>query len=75
MRLLELADLLDLVHEVSSVYILHYEIQSVLEGKDEEMRKERRIINQVPALLQVVCCHVSARCCALPWFGSRSAAE
>lgn len=43
MRLLELADLLDLVHEVSSVYILHDKIQSVLEGKDGEMRKERRI--------------------------------
>lgn len=43
MRLLELADLLDLVHKVSSIYILHDKIQSVLEDKDEEERKERRI--------------------------------
>lgn len=41
MRLLELADLLDLVHEVSSIYILHDEIQSVLEDKDEEVREVR----------------------------------
>lgn len=41
MRLLELADLLDLVHEVSSIYILHDEIQPVLEDKDEEVRELR----------------------------------
>lgn len=35
MRLLELANLLDLVHEVSSVYILHHKIQSVLAKTDE----------------------------------------
>lgn len=41
MRLLELADLLDLVHEVSSIYILHDKIQPVLEDKDEEGRELR----------------------------------
>lgn len=41
MRLLKLADLLDLVHEVSSVYVLHDEIQSVLAGHIEEI-KERK---------------------------------
>lgn len=44
MWLLELADLLDMVHKVSSVYILHHEIQSVLEHKD--VRKERRGMDQ-----------------------------
>lgn len=31
MWLLELADLLDMVHKVSSVYILHHKVQPVLE--------------------------------------------
>lgn len=39
MRLLKLADLLDLVHEVSSVYVLHDEIQSVLAGEIEEIKE------------------------------------
>ena len=43
MRLLELADLLDLVHKVSSVYILHDKIQSVLRHKGGEVRKARSV--------------------------------
>lgn len=35
-RLLELADLLDLIHEISSVDVLHNKIQPVLEDKAEE---------------------------------------
>lgn len=37
MRLLKLADLLDLVHEVTSVDILHDEIQSVLADDNKKM--------------------------------------
>lgn len=42
MRLLELANLLDMVHKVSSIYILHHEVQSVLECKVEDVRKEKK---------------------------------
>lgn len=38
MRLLELADLLDLVHEVTSVDILHDEIEPVLVGDSERVQ-------------------------------------
>lgn len=48
MRLLELANYLNMVHKVSSVYILHHKVQSVLKQKDEEL------IYQQPLLLQVV---------------------
>lgn len=34
MRLLKLPDLLDLIHQVSSVDVLHDEIQSILEDRD-----------------------------------------
>ena len=44
MRLLELPDLLDLIHEVSSVYILHDEVQSVLEDSDEEVRTVKLLL-------------------------------
>lgn len=47
MRLLKLADLLDLVHEVSSIYVLHDEIQSVLAGQIEEI-KERKFQKKRP---------------------------
>lgn len=57
MRLLELANLLDLIHKVSSVYILHDEVQSVLD-KDEVVRKERRISDQLSVLLRAVFMHV-----------------
>lgn len=38
MRLLKLADLLDLVHEVASVDILHDEIESVLAGDNKRVQ-------------------------------------
>lgn len=38
MRLLKLADLLDLVHEVASVDILHDEIESVLVGDNKRVK-------------------------------------
>lgn len=37
MRLLELADLLDLVHEVTSIDILHDEIEPVLVGDNKRV--------------------------------------
>ncbi len=55
MRLLELADLLDLVHKVTSIYIFHDKIQSVLNNKEKEVMKERRKEEKFSVLLQNVC--------------------
>lgn len=43
MRLLELADLLDMVHKVSSVYILHHKVQSVLEYKGDDISRKKEM--------------------------------
>lgn len=83
MRLLELSNLLDLVHKVSSINILHHKIQSVLKYKDKGIKEEREEnegsgMNKSSAIYKtVVFCHVfvKVRYCALPWSGNRSAAE
>lgn len=36
MRLLKLPNLLDLIHQVSSIDVLHHKIQSILEDRDGE---------------------------------------
>lgn len=43
--LFELADLLDLIHEISSVYVLHDKIQAVLRGDrgDREPEKGQKL--------------------------------
>ena len=38
--LFELADLLDLIHEISSVYVFHDEIQTVLQRDKDETHTE-----------------------------------
>lgn len=42
MGLFELANLLNLIHEVSAIYVLHDKIQTVL-GRNNRATKERKV--------------------------------
>lgn len=43
MGLFELADLLNLIHEISSVYVLHDKIQTVLRERDRQrVRRDKK---------------------------------